>query len=114
MFRPLVALEHRVPDTQYVNILATFPAFRRRGVATLLLAEAGRRAAGARGLSLIVADGNRGARGSTRPPASSRRRRTDMVKEDWQSLSREWGLVSPRPPEARSLDGRWLPMALSR
>ena len=33
MFRPLQALENRAPGTQYVNVLATYPAFRRRGVA---------------------------------------------------------------------------------
>ena len=63
MFRRLQALENRVPGSLYVNMLATCPAFRRRGVATALLAEA--RAAGGpppRGLSLIVADDNRDAR----------------------------------------------------
>ena len=43
MFRPLQALENRAPGTQYVNVLATYPAFRRRGVARALLAEAERR-----------------------------------------------------------------------
>lgn len=58
MFRPLQALENRVRGTLYVNMLATYPAFRHRGVGTALLAEAERQGATARGLSLIVADDN--------------------------------------------------------
>ncbi|MFO1141926.1 MAG: GNAT family N-acetyltransferase [Amaricoccus sp.] len=91
--RPLVALERRVPDTQYVNILATFPAFRRRGVATALLAEARRRSAGARGLSLIVADGNVDARRLYAASGFVEAARAAMVKEDWESPSREWVLM---------------------
>ena len=62
MFRPLQALENRALGTQYVNVLATYPAFRRRGVGD---AAAGRGASGGRGtrgLSLIVADRNAAAR----------------------------------------------------
>ncbi|MFO1208131.1 MAG: GNAT family N-acetyltransferase [Amaricoccus sp.] len=91
--RPLVALERRVPGTQYVNILATFPAFRRRGVATGLLAEARRRAAGGRGLSLIVADGNCDARRLYAAAGFVEAARAAMVKEDWESPSREWVLM---------------------
>lgn len=60
-FRPLQALENRAPGTQYVNVLATYAAFRRQGVATRLLAEAERLAAGG-DLSLIVAGENATAR----------------------------------------------------
>ena len=45
-FRPLQALENRALGTHYVNVLATYPAFRRRGVAARLLAEAERRGGG--------------------------------------------------------------------
>ena len=48
-FRPLQALENRALGTHYLNVLATYPEFRRRGVASRLLAEAERLGAGARG-----------------------------------------------------------------
>ena len=60
MARPLVALENLVPGSFYVNILATHPRFRGRGVATTLL-RAAERLAGERPMSLIVAGGNDGA-----------------------------------------------------
>ena len=46
VFRPLQALENRALGTQYVNVLATYPEFRRRGVATRLLDEAERQGRG--------------------------------------------------------------------
>ena len=49
MFRPLQALENRALGTHYVNVLATYPAFRRQGVATRLLAEAERQGPGRAG-----------------------------------------------------------------
>ncbi len=58
--RPLVELEREAPGSWYVNVLATFPEARRRGVATALLAKADElaAAAGARGLSLVAEDDN--------------------------------------------------------
>ena len=49
MFRPLQGLENRAPGTHYLNVLATYPAFRRRGVASRLLAEAERQGPGRAG-----------------------------------------------------------------
>ena len=58
--RPLVRLESKVPGSWYVNVLATFPEFRRQGLGLRLLqwAEARARSSGATALSVIVADGN--------------------------------------------------------
>jgi ribosomal protein S18 acetylase RimI-like enzyme len=58
--RPLVLLEAKAPGTWYVNVLATFSEFRRRGVGACLLAAAQERAraAGASALSIIVASEN--------------------------------------------------------
>jgi ribosomal protein S18 acetylase RimI-like enzyme len=58
--RPLVRLEAKAPGTWYVNVLATFPEFRRRGIAERLLAIAEKKAqdAGAPSLSVIVASWN--------------------------------------------------------
>ncbi len=61
--RPLVRLEAKAPGSWYVNVLATFPEFRRRGIGGRLLAIAERmgREAAAPSLSVIVASWNEGA-----------------------------------------------------
>ena len=58
--RPLVRLEARAPGSWYVNVLATFPEFRRKGIAARLLAIAEQKAReeGAPALSVIVASWN--------------------------------------------------------
>jgi GNAT superfamily N-acetyltransferase len=60
---PLVKLEAKAPGSWYVNVLATFPEFRRQGIASRLLAIAEQKAQeeGARSLSVIVASWNKGA-----------------------------------------------------
>jgi ribosomal protein S18 acetylase RimI-like enzyme len=60
---PLVRLEARAPGSWYVNVLATFPEFRRQGLAIRLLAiaENEAKAANAPGLSVIVASWNENA-----------------------------------------------------
>ena len=58
---PLLELEARATGTRYVNILAVLPEARRRRVARSLVTDAARRTD--RDLSLIVASGNRSARG---------------------------------------------------
>jgi ribosomal protein S18 acetylase RimI-like enzyme len=61
--RPLVALEAKAPGSWYVNVLATFPEFRGRGIGArlLVLAEERGRAQGAKATSMIVASENEGA-----------------------------------------------------
>lgn len=61
--RPLVRLEAKAPGSWYVNVLATFPEFRRRGIGARLLAIAAEKAReqGARSLSVIVGSWNGGA-----------------------------------------------------
>jgi ribosomal protein S18 acetylase RimI-like enzyme len=60
---PLVRLEAKAPGSWYVNVLATFPEFRRRGIGVQLLAiaEDQGREVGASSLSVIVASWNDGA-----------------------------------------------------
>lgn len=94
MFRPLQALENRVPGSLYVNMLATYPAFRRQGVATALLAEAERRAATARGLSLVVADDNRDARRLYRAFGLVDVAEEPLVADGWETASRTWILMA--------------------
>lgn len=63
LVRPLIALEAKAPGSWYVNVLATFPEFRGRGIGArlLALAEERGRAQGARSASIIVASENTGA-----------------------------------------------------
>ncbi len=96
LFRPLQALENRAPGTEYVNVLATYPAFRRRGVARALLAEAAARAGGA-GLSLILADRNAPAAALYRALGFVETGREAMVKEDWACASADWVLLTKTP-----------------
>lgn len=60
---PLVRLEAKAPGSWYVNVLATFPEFRRRGLGAKLLAIAEEKACGqgAPSLSVIVGGWNEGA-----------------------------------------------------
>ena len=91
-FRPLQALENRVPGTYYVNVLATYPGFRGRGVGSRLLAEAERQSLG-RGMSLIVADGNLRARRLYEAFGFREMAREAVVGEGWTSRSRDWVLM---------------------
>lgn len=90
--RALQSLENQALGTHYVNVLAVYPEFRRRGFARALLAETARRA-GALPLSLIVEDTNAGARRlydefGFRPVAE-----VPMEKEDWPSDGNAWVLM---------------------
>jgi ribosomal protein S18 acetylase RimI-like enzyme len=60
LVRPLVLLEAKAPGSWYVNVLATFPEFRRLGIGIELLGIAEQKALadGAAALSVIVAGGN--------------------------------------------------------
>jgi len=64
MFVPLQQLEDLVPGTWYINVVATREAYRGKGYGSELIFLAEKIAAGLgkRGLSLIVADTNTGAR----------------------------------------------------
>ena len=60
LVRPLVLLEAKAPGSWYVNVLATFPEFRRKGIGMALLgiAERNAREEAAQALSVIVAAEN--------------------------------------------------------
>lgn len=95
MLVPLQELENLVPRTWYVNVLASYPDYRGKGIGLSLLeaAESHAVANDCPGLSLIVSDGNTGARRlydrfgfaevATRP----------MVKEDWLNDGENWVLL---------------------
>ena len=95
---PLEELESLAPGTWYVNVLAAYPEHRGKGYGTALLGVAERlgRAALRRGLSIIVADTNTGARRlyercGYREVASRR-----MAKNGWQHPGTSFVLLTKR------------------
>ena len=95
MFVPLQQLEDMAPGTWYVNVLATYPDFRGRGYGRELLsiAEAIARDAGRRGLSIIVADTNAGARRLYERSGFREQARRPMVKAQWRHPGTHWVLL---------------------
>ena len=95
IFVPLQQLEDLVPGTWYLNVLATYPAFRRQGMAGRLLelAETRMRETGKRGISLIVADSNLAARSLYASAGYEEVARRPMVKEGWDGPGSEWVLL---------------------
>ncbi len=94
IFVPFQELENLAPGTWYINVLAVQPKFRNRGLGVKLIAlaeETGRRA-GKRGMSLIVADKNAGARRLYARQGYSERAIRKMVIEDWDTEN-EAGLL---------------------
>lgn len=98
MFRPLNELEALAAGTWYVNVLATDPRHRGRGLGSELLALAEHRAlgAGCGGLSIIVADNNIRARRLYERLGYLEEARRPMVKEGWQGPGRDWVLLVRR------------------
>jgi ribosomal protein S18 acetylase RimI-like enzyme len=96
--RPLVKLESHAPGSWYVNVLATFPEFRRQGIGLKLLAqaEAKARATKAPALSVIVADWNE--------PAKRL-----YAHAGYESEAREPAFLYPGCPH----EGHWLLMVRS-
>ena len=96
MFVPLQELENLAPGTWYVNVLAAFPEFRGQGLGTRLLgvAEETARDAGCRGLSIIVADANTGARRLYKRCGYTEQATRPMVKERWNSEAENWVLLT--------------------
>ena len=95
MFVPLQELENLAPGTWYVNVLAAYPEHRGKGCGAALLAVADRLAAeaGQRGLSIIVADTNTGARRLYERAGYREAGKRPMVKEDWQHPGTHWVLL---------------------
>ena len=96
MIRPLQELENLAPNTWYVNILAVLPAHRGSGLGTRLLGQADElgRAAGKRGMSVIVSDANPGARRLYERCGYAEAGTRPMVKEGWVNEGRNWVLLT--------------------
>jgi len=96
MFVPLQQLENLAPGTWYVNVLASYPRFRKMGFGTGLLKHAETLAAMAsakRGMSVIVADNNVAARRLYERMGYRQAADRPMVKESWQSPGSAWVLL---------------------
>ncbi|MGW8246704.1 MAG: GNAT family N-acetyltransferase [Acidiferrobacterales bacterium] len=95
MFVPLQQLEDMVPGTWYINVVAVYEEFRGRGYGKelLALAETIARDLGMRGLSLIVADTNEGARKLYNKIGFQEKAYRSMVKERWQHPGANWVLM---------------------
>ena len=95
---PLQELDDLVPGTWYVNVLAAYPEHRGRGygIALLGLAERFARETRRRGMSIIVADTNAGARRLYERCGYREVARRRMVKEGWQHPGTDFVLLSKR------------------
>ncbi len=96
MFVPLQELENIACGTWYVNVLAVFDEHRGQGIGTRLLSFADGVASdlSLKGLSIIVSDGNSGARRLYESCGYRLVAQRQMVKEDWASDGRNWLLLT--------------------
>ena len=92
---PLSELGDRVPTTWYINILATYPEYRRRGFAAELvrIAEERARDSACDGISLIVSDANVGARRFYERNGFVERETRPIVKDGWAHSGQDWILL---------------------
>lgn len=95
MFVPMQELENLASGTWYVNVLATLPEHRGKGLGARLLdfAETGARDAGRRGLSIIVNGGNSGARRLYERHGYREVATRPIVKEGWNGRGADWVLL---------------------
>jgi ribosomal protein S18 acetylase RimI-like enzyme len=89
---PLLELEAMAPGSWYLNVLATYPAFRGRGCGSALLARAedAARAAGHAAISLIAADTHHEALRLYRAKGFAEIARRAVVRDDWEVAARDW------------------------
>ena len=96
MFVPLQQLENLAPGTWYVNVLASYPQWRKRGFGTALLKHAEKLAVAGgvkKGMSVIVADNNIAARGLYERVGYRQVADRPMIKENWESAGSAWVLL---------------------
>jgi ribosomal protein S18 acetylase RimI-like enzyme len=96
IFVPLLELENMVPGSWYLNVLATYPEHRGRGLGSALLAKAEEvtRAAGRQTISLIAEDTHEDALRLYRAKGFTEIARRTVVKDDWQVEATEWILFT--------------------
>lgn len=96
IFAPLLELEALAPGSWYLNVLATYEAFRGKGCGSALLAqaEAVARAAGHHTISLIAEDSHLEALRLYAAKGFAEVARRPVVKGDWPVDAREWILFT--------------------
>lgn len=96
IFVPLIELENLAPGSWYLNVLATDPAFRGKGLGSALLAhaESVTRASGRDTVSLIAADTHIDALSLYRAKGYAEVARRPVVKGDWVVDASEWILFT--------------------
>lgn len=93
IIQPLQELENLALRSLYVNVVAVYPAFRRRGVARKLVQHASD-LGGDRELSLIVAEGNTAAIALYEEAGFVERARRPVIEAGgWSCESRAWVLM---------------------
>lgn len=98
MFVPLQELENLASGTWYVNVVASFPEYRGRGIGTSLLgiAEELAVAAGCPGLSLVVSNANRSALRLYERLGYVQKASRPLVREGWSHDGTAWLLLVRR------------------
>ncbi len=96
IFVPLLELEALAPGSWYLNVLATYDAFRGKGAGSALLAHAEEvaRTAGHGVISLIAADTHPAALRLYAAKGYREVERRPVVKQDWQVAATEWILFT--------------------
>lgn len=96
IFVPLLELESLAPGSWYLNVLATYDAFRGKGLGSALLAQAESEALakGHSTISLIAADTHLDARRLYDARGYHEVARRAVVKGDWQVDATEWILYT--------------------
>lgn len=92
IFRPMLELEQLAPGTTVINMLATLPDMRGRGIGSALLRFADTRA-GPNGLCLTVLDSNAGAQRLYRRHGYRPAGRRPVVKNGWDVAATDWLLM---------------------
>lgn len=92
MYRPLVKLENEALETRYVSMLATFPAYRKSGVAEALL-NLEEEHPGPKGFALITSDHNRAAREFLVERGFREAAVVPAIKINWDTPMKNWHLM---------------------
>lgn len=92
MFKPIQTLEDLAVGSHYVSVLAVYPQFRGRGIGSALLRQAEEQAGGT-AMSIIVSDGNPGARRLYERHGYRFKSSRGMVKAGWTNAGNIWQLL---------------------
>lgn len=92
MYRPMVKLENEALQTRYVSMLATYPDYRKTGVALALLRHA-EKTPGPKGISLITSDHNEAARRFLTEQGFHDAAIVPAIKINWDTPMKNWHLL---------------------